>query len=85
MLTTLTTSRKNDAYLWYHLAEAAGLAGDIPEVHWSRAEYFILTGNLDQALKQLDYSLSLIKRNFQQEAKVKSRIKEIQELNDKKS
>ena len=85
MLASLATNRKNDAYLWYHLAEAAGLAGDIPEVHWSRAEYFILTGNLDQALKQLDYALSLIKRNFQQEVKVKSRIKEIQELKNKKS
>ena len=70
MLTSLATNRKNDAYLWYHLAEAAGLADDIPEVHWSRAEYFVLTGNLDQALKQLDYTLPLIKKNFHHEAKV---------------
>ncbi len=85
ILTSLSTNRKNDAYLWYHLAEAAGLADDIPEVHWSRAEYFVLTGNLDQALKQLDYTLPLIKRNFQQEAKVRSRKREIQELKDKRS
>ena len=85
MLTSLATNRKNDAYLWYHLAEAAGLADDIPEVHWSRAEYFVLTGNLDQALKQLDYTLPLIKKNFQQDAKVRSRIREIRELKDKKS
>ena len=80
LLTDLTSKRKNDAYLWYHLAEAAGLAKDIPAVHWSRAEYFVLTGDLEQAIQQLRYTIPLVENNFQQESKVKTRIKEIETL-----
>ena len=77
LLMALASKRPNDEYVWYHLAEAAGLANDIPEVHWARAEYFTLNGNYDQALKQLEYGLPLVKRNFQLEAKMKQKMNEL--------
>jgi predicted Zn-dependent protease len=84
LLSDMTINRKTDAYLWYHLAEAAGLAEDIIGVHWARAEYFLLTGNYEQALKQLNYAQPLVKRNFQQQAKIGQKIKEISNLQNKK-
>ena len=84
ILVDLSNERKNDEYVWYQLAEAAGLADDIPTVHSARAEYFVLNGNFEQALKQLEYALPLVRRNFQQEAKIKRRIEEIRELKDPK-
>ena len=80
LLTKLATERQNDAFVWYHLAEAAGLAKDIPTVHWSRAEYFVLTGNLDRAIQQLSYVAPLVPNNFQQESKIRTRIKEIEAI-----
>lgn len=84
MLSDMTNSRKNDTYLWYHLAEVAGLAEDIIGVHWARAEYFLSTGNYEQALKQLNYAKPLVKRNFQQQAKIGQKIKEISNLQNKR-
>jgi len=62
------------------LAEAFGLANNIPGVHWARAEFFVLNGNFDQAIKQLGYALPLVRGNFQQDAKIKQRMEEIWEL-----
>ena len=54
----------NDPGLWYLLAEIQGLSGNIVGLHQSRAEYFILNGNLDQAEKQLTYALKLTRGDF---------------------
>jgi predicted Zn-dependent protease len=80
ILIALTTERKNDEHIWYLLAEAFGLADNIPGVHWARAEYFVLNGNFEQAVKQLGYAIPLVKGNFQQNAKIKQRIEEIWEM-----
>jgi predicted Zn-dependent protease len=77
VLLALTNDRKNDEQIWYLLAEAFGLANNIPGVHWARAEFFVLNGNFDQAIKQLGYALPLVRGNFQQEAKIKQRMEEI--------
>ncbi|MBQ74507.1 MAG: peptidase M48 [Gammaproteobacteria bacterium] len=82
-LLNLSAERKNDEYLWYLLAEAYGLANDIPGVHQARAEFFVLNGNFDQAIKQLGYAIPLVRGNFQQNAKIKQRIEEIWELRAK--
>ena len=79
VLLGLTSERSNDDFLWYHLAEAYGLARDIPGVHWARAEYFVLNGNYEQAIKQLEYALPLVRRKFQQEAKIKQRLHELRD------
>jgi predicted Zn-dependent protease len=77
VLLALANDRKNDEQIWYLLAEAFGLANNIPGVHWARAEFFVLNGNFDQAIKQLGYALPLVRSNFQQEAKIKQRMEEI--------
>jgi beta-barrel assembly-enhancing protease len=80
ILIALTTERENDEHIWYLLAEAFGLANNIPGVHWARAEFFVLNGNFEQAIKQLGYALPLVKGNFQQNAKIKQRIEEIWDM-----
>ena len=46
------------------------------------AEFFVLNGNFDQAIKQLGYALPLVRHNFQRSAKVRQRLQEIWELKD---
>lgn len=82
ILVKLTVNRKNDSDLWYLLAETYGLANNIPGVHQARAEYFVLTGNLDRAIRQLEYALPLIRDNFHLNAKVVQRIQDIQEMRE---
>ena len=48
---TQSEIKSTDPGLWYLLAETQGLAGNIIGLHESRAEFFILNGNLDQAEK----------------------------------
>jgi predicted Zn-dependent protease len=74
VLLNLTKDRPNDVDLWYVLAEAYGLANDVIGVHEARAEYFVLIGNLDQAIKQLGYALPLARDNFGLTARLRQRI-----------
>ena len=82
ILIPLTVERTNDEYLWYLMAEAYGLANNIPGVHEARAEFFVLNGNFDQAIKQLGYALPLVRNNFQQTARIRQRLEEIWEMKD---
>ena len=82
ILIPLTVERPNDEYLWYLMAEAYGLANNIPGVHEARAEFFVLNGNFDQAIKQLGYALPLVRNNFQQTARIRQRLEEIWEMKD---
>jgi predicted Zn-dependent protease len=72
-----------DPGLWYLLAEIQGLSGNIIGVHRSRAEYFILTGNLNQAEKQLTYALKLTHTDYVTTAKINQRIRDIGDLRHK--
>ncbi len=76
--------RPNDSDIWYLLAETYGLANNIIGVHQARAEYFMLTGNLDQAEKQLEYALPLVEDNFQTMARIKQRLQDIHALQQEK-
>lgn len=80
LLLPFSLKRPNDEYVWYLMAEAYGLANDIAGVHEARAEFFVLNGNFDQAIKQLGYALPLVRHNFQQSARIKQRIDEIWQL-----
>ncbi|GAA0784688.1 M48 family metalloprotease [Marinobacterium sediminicola] len=53
---SLSRDYPNDAQLWFQLAETEGLAGNTLGVHEARIEYFMLTAQLDQALKQITYA-----------------------------
>ncbi len=53
LLSSLSQQRSDDPYVWFQLAEVAGLNNDISTLHKARAEYFILYGNFDSAQVQL--------------------------------
>ena len=82
VLAALSVRRPNDEYVWYLLAEAYGLANNIPGVHEARAEFFVLNANYDQAIKQLGYALPLVRHNFQHTARIKQRLEDIWMMKD---
>ncbi len=51
-----TLSRPNDSAVWYEYSETLGLAGEILELHKARAEYFMLVGAFDRAIRQLQFA-----------------------------
>ena len=75
--------RPGDPGLWYLLAEVQGLSGNIVGLHQSRAEYFILNGNLDQAQKQLNYALKLTRDDYLTRAKLTQRIQDIASMRER--
>lgn len=75
--------RPDDPDVWYQLAEVHGLAGNIVGVHQARAEYFVLMGAPDQAIRQLGYALPLVKTNYAATARIKERIRQIEALKKK--
>lgn len=83
VLIPLTSKRPLDDNLWYLLAETYGLADNIVGVHEARAEYFVLIGNMHQAITQLGYALPLVKGNFQETARIRTRIEQIYKIQQK--
>lgn len=79
----LANRRPSDAQVWYQLAETAGLAGDIVAVHRARAEFFQLTGNLDKALKHLQYALRLIEDNYPLTARINQRMEDLHAIRER--
>ncbi|MCB1692764.1 MAG: M48 family metallopeptidase, partial [Pseudomonadales bacterium] len=84
LLKALTKDRPDDVNLWYQLAETYGLANNILGVHEARAEYFVLVGNLDQAITQLGYAIPLVRDNYQQTARIQARIEEIHHMREER-
>ncbi len=82
LLQAHTRRRPSDPTIWYLLAETHGLAGNIVGVHQARAEYFVLTGALDQATRQLGYALPLVRGNQLATARIEERIRDIEKLKD---
>jgi len=79
-LVQIIPDRANDVEVWYLLAEAYGLANDIIGVHEARAEYFVLVGNLEQAIKQLGFAMPLVRDDFQLNSKFQLRIEQINRM-----
>lgn len=63
--------------LWYDLAEISGLAKDIISVHRARAEFFILRGDSEQAIKQLKSGLRLISEKPSLKSRLEHRLKQV--------
>ncbi len=72
--------RPKDDYVWYLLAEAHGLAGNILGVHEARAEYFILNGVFDKAQQQLQNALKLSRGNYHKTALLKEKLKQVNDM-----
>ena len=77
ILSELSRNRPSDPSVWYQLAEAQGLAGNILGLHRSRAEYFMLTGRYDAAIFQLREALKLSKNFFEIRESIVSRLEDI--------
>lgn len=80
VLVALVKRNAKKPEIWYLLAETHGLAGNIPGVHQARAEYFVLNGIFDQAQRQLQYALPLVKNDYQTTSRLQNRIREIEEM-----
>lgn len=75
--------KPNDPGLWYLLAEVQGLSGNILGLHQSRAEYFILTGALDAANKQLTYARKLTRGEYQTTARISQRLRDVEAMRER--
>jgi predicted Zn-dependent protease len=75
-------ARPTDPKVWFELAETNGLAGNILGVHQARAEYFLLNGVFDKAEQQLNYALTLSKKDPITISKIEERIRQIRALKD---
>tara|TARA_X000001036_G_scaffold203853_1_gene191542 strand:+ start:2676 stop:4100 length:1425 start_codon:yes stop_codon:yes gene_type:complete len=70
--------RKNDdPELWLLLSEIQRNSQNIVGYHQSRAEYFLLLGQDEKALNQLEFALQLTQNNFQVSESIMTKIVEI--------
>ncbi|WP_286238979.1 M48 family metalloprotease [Neptuniibacter halophilus] len=77
---SLTESNPNDSHAWYLLAEAYGLEGNIVAVHEARIEFFLLTANIDRALRQIEFALREKSLTEYQRARLEQRKEEALEI-----
>lgn len=82
LLENHSQKRPQEPQIWYLLAEANGLAGDILAVHETRAEYFVLVGNLDQAIKQLEYATRTLNLDSHSSSRIYARMDEIKKTKE---
>lgn len=74
LLLNLTRNYPNEPQIWYTLAELNGIAGNIVQLHRSRAEFFYLIGEIDDALLQLQQALKKSQGNTQVTATIQQRM-----------
>ncbi len=74
----LSKQRPKDTHIWFQLAETAGQAGNVTQVHLARAEYFYLNGASHRAIQHLEYAKNLVAGgNRQLHAKLTQRIQDL--------
>jgi predicted Zn-dependent protease len=78
----LVERNPNDSRAWYLLAESYGLEGNIVGVHEARIEYFLLTANVDRALKQIDYALKDSSLSTVERAKFEQRREDAKQVRE---
>lgn len=83
VLTQLTEERPRQSDIWYFLAEANGLNGNIIGLHQSRAEFFLLRGNFEQAKFHLNYALKIAGEDFASSSRIRQRLRYVIELQRK--
>ena len=66
--------RNDDPELWFMLTEIQRSSKNIVGYHQSRAEYFLLLGQNEEALNQLEFALKLTKNNFQVSESIMTKI-----------
>ena len=66
--------RNEDPALWLLLSEIQRNNKNIVGYHQSRAEYYLLLGQNEEALGQLEFALNLTKNNFQVSERIMNQI-----------
>ncbi len=66
--------RNNDPYLWLYLSEIQRDSKNVIGYHQSRAEYYLLLGQYEDALNQLQFALKLTENNFQVSESIMTKI-----------
>ena len=69
--------KNNNPDLWLLLSEIQRSSKNIIGYHQSRAEYFLLLGQNERALNQLEFALKLTQNNFQVSERIMTKIIEI--------
>lgn len=82
LLDKLSKQHPQRPNLWLALAETYGLNQNRVGTHLATAEYAVLTGNMDEALKQLDYALLKSDKNFLLTTRVEQRKADIQKIQE---
>lgn len=77
LLTSHSKRRQEDPVVWYELAEAQGLAGDVYQLHLARAEYFVRVGAYDRAIDHLRQAKREMGENAIEQAVLDERIRTI--------
>ena len=76
--------RNTDPYLWLYLSEIQRDSKNVIGYHQSRAEYYLLLGQYEDALNQLQFALKLTESNFEVSESIITKInttrKSIKEL-----
>ncbi len=80
VLNKLAIIRPGETSIWFNMAEYAGLAGDILELHKARAEFFILSARFDRAENQVNNIIKKFSDNDVEVAKAKQRLQDIKEI-----
>ena len=73
----LTRRHEGQEHLWLRLAEAEGIARNIVGVHRARAEYYLLTGDLTSARKQLRQAQEILPAGSAERQVVNERLGDI--------
>ena len=75
--------KNNNPDLWLLLSEIQRTSKNIIGYHQSRAEYFLLLGQNERALNQLEFALKLTQNNFQVSERIMTKMVEIKkEINE---
>lgn len=84
-LTKISRLRPHDPDVWFILAETQGQAGNIARLHQARAEYFFWMGDIEQAIKHLEYAQPLVSKQNATQAKIKQKTIDFRKYQEKLS
>jgi len=73
-------TKNNNPELWLLLSEIQRSSKNIVGYHQSRAEYFLLLGQNERALNQLEFALKLTQNNFQISERIMTKIIQIKKV-----
>jgi predicted Zn-dependent protease len=79
ILRELLISKNNDPHLWMLLSEIQRAGKNIVGYHLSRGEYYLLLGDLENALNQFQLALGLSANSFQTSELIMTKIKFVQD------